>query len=213
MSVRELQKAARRRVILDAARALILEGGRGDFSMPALAEAAGVSLVTPYNLFGSKANILVEIAREGIFGRITRFAELDCDNLAQFIADLSAMLAKVYYADRQFYRRMVATISAQSSAEGIQTIVALNYAMFEGPVARLLAEKKLKPVLGADVLARQFAQSVASALQHWLIHRSSEARLAQEIELALILISAGLAPAAERGGLIERAKGIEKAIA
>ena len=43
-----------------AARALILEGGRGDFSMPALAEAAGVSLVTPYNLFGSKANILLD---------------------------------------------------------------------------------------------------------------------------------------------------------
>ena len=31
MSVRELHKAARRRTILDAARALILEGGRGDF--------------------------------------------------------------------------------------------------------------------------------------------------------------------------------------
>jgi AcrR family transcriptional regulator len=213
MSVRELQKAARRRVILDAARALILEGGRGDFSMPALAEAAGVSLVTPYNLFGSKANILVEIAREGIFGRITTFADLASDSLAQFIADLSAMLAEVYYADRQFYRRMVATMSAQSSAEGIQTIVALNYAMFEAPVARLLAEKKVKAVLGVDVLARQFAHSVASSLQHWLIHRSSEARLAQEIELGLILLVAGLAPAAERRVLLDRATDIEKAIA
>ena len=116
MSVRELQKAARRRVILDAARALILEGGRGDFSMAALAEAAGVSLVTPYNLFGSKAKILLEIAREGIFGRMTSIADLPCESLAQFLADLSAMLAKVYYEDRQFYRRMVATMSAQSSA-------------------------------------------------------------------------------------------------
>jgi AcrR family transcriptional regulator len=213
MSIRELHKAARRRTILDAARALILEGGRGDFSMPALAEAAGVSLVTPYNLFGSKANILLEIAREGIFGRMTRIAELPCESLAQFLADLSAMLAGVYYEDRQFYRRMVATMSAQSSAEGIQAIVALNYAMFEGPVARLLAAGKLKPVLGVDVLAQQFARSVASALQHRLIERGSEARLAQEIELGLILLVAGLASAAERSVLLDRAKGIEKAIA
>ncbi len=212
MSTREIQKAARRRVILDAARSLILEGGRGDFSMTALAEAAGVSLATPYNLFGSKAKILLEIAREGIFGRMTEIGDLPCDGLAQFLSDLSALLAKVYYQDRQFYRRMIATMSAQSSAEGIQAIVALNYAMFEVPVARLLAAKKLKPILGVDILAQQFARSVASALQHRLIERGSEARLAQEIELGLILVAAGLAPGTERTALLDRAKGIEKAI-
>ena len=41
MSTREAQKAERRQFILDAARALILEGARGDFSMPQLAAAAG----------------------------------------------------------------------------------------------------------------------------------------------------------------------------
>src|SRR6516165_2111236 len=105
MSIRESQKAARRSAILDAARSLILEGGRGDFSMPALAAAAGVSLVTPYNLFGSKASILLEIARANIFGRMTAIGDLRCESLAQFLSDLSAVLAKVYYEDRHFYRR------------------------------------------------------------------------------------------------------------
>jgi hypothetical protein len=107
---------------------------------------------------------------------------------------------------------MIATMSAQDSAEGIQAIVALNYAMFEAPVARLLAEKKVKPVLGVDILAQQFARSVASALQHRLIERGSEARLAQEIELGLILVTTGLAPAAERATLLDRARGIGQAI-
>ena len=210
---RESQKAARRRKILDAARALILEGGRGDFSMPALAAAAGVSLVTPYNLFGSKANILLEIARQDIFGRMSEIAELPCDSLAQFLSDLAAVLARVYHADRHFYRRMIATMTAQESAEGQQGIVNLSYDMFEPLTARLLATRKLRPILGARVLAQQFAHSVASSLQHRMIERGSEARLKQEFELGLILIVAGLASPAERNALLDRAKAIEAAIA
>ena len=212
-STRERQKAARRRRILDAARALILEGGRGDFSMPALAAAAGVSLVTPYNLFGSKANILLEIARQDIFGRMSEIARLPCDGLAQFLSDLAAVLARVYYADRHFYRRMIATMAAQESAEGQQGIVNLSYDTFEIFAARLLATKKLRPILGARVLAQQFAHSVASSLQHRMIERGSEARLKQEFELGLILIVAGLAMPAERSVLLDRAKAIGEAIA
>jgi AcrR family transcriptional regulator len=209
---RETQKAARRRKILDAARALILEGGRGDFSMPALAAAAGVSLVTPYNLFGSKANILLEIARQDIFGRMSEIADLPCDSLAEFLSDLAEVLARVYYNDRHFYRRMIATMTAQESAEGQQAIVNLSYEMFEPLTARLLAARKLRPILDARILARQFAHSVASSLQHRMIERGSEARLKQEFELGLILIAAGLAPPAERTALLDRAKSIGEAI-
>ncbi|RYD82105.1 MAG: TetR family transcriptional regulator, partial [Sphingomonadales bacterium] len=78
MSTREAQKAERRLMILDAARALILEGARGDFSMPQLAAAAGVALVTPYNLFGSKANILLALAQENIFEPMNEIQQLPC---------------------------------------------------------------------------------------------------------------------------------------
>lgn len=210
---RESQKAERRRRILDAARGLILEGGRGDFSMPALATAAGVSLVTPYNLFGSKANILLEIARQDIFGRMSEIGELSCDSLAQFLSDLAAVLARVYHADRHFYRRMIATMTAQESAEGQQGIVQLSYEMFEPLAQRLLATRKLRPILGARVLARQFAHSVASSLQHRMIERGSEARLKQEFELGLILIVASLAATAERTALLDRARAIAETVA
>src|SRR5271168_2287443 len=51
---REAGKRERRRRIIEAARALIRETGNAGLSMRALAARAGVSLATPYNLFGSK---------------------------------------------------------------------------------------------------------------------------------------------------------------
>ena len=210
MSTRESQKAERRGMILDAARALILEGARGDFSMPQLAAAAGVALVTPYNLFGSKANILMAIAQENIFGPMEEIHRLPCDDLTSFIAEISSVLARVYHGDRHFYRRLIVTLSAQDSAEGIKAVVRLNYERFEQVVEKLLAGKKLRTVLGKEVIARQFAHIVAAALQHRLINRGSEERLKLEFELGLILIVAGLASAPDRTALLDRARDIEK---
>ncbi len=212
MSTRESQKAERREMILDAARALILEGARGDFSMPQLAAAAGVALVTPYNLFGSKANILLAIARENIFEPMREIDQLPCDDLGRFVSDLSSVLARVYHGDRHFYRRLIQTLTAQNSAEGIKAVVQLNYERFEPLAERLLAQKKLRPVLGKHVLAQQFAHAIAAALQHRIITRGSEERLKLEFELGLILIVAGLASAADRTSLLERARDIERAI-
>ena len=112
MRIRELQKHARRRAILDAARTLILEDKTRDFSMPELAQKAGVSLVTPYNLFGSKSHILLEIVREDIFEPVQAIGDLSCDTLGDWIAELSATLARIYYRNRHFYRRMIVTLVA-----------------------------------------------------------------------------------------------------
>ena len=212
MSTRESQKAERREMILDAARALILEGARGDFSMPQLAAAAGVALVTPYNLFGSKGNILLAIAQESIFEPMREIEHLPCDDLGRFISDLSSVLARVYHGDRHFYRRLIQTLTAQESAEGIKAVVKLNYERFEPLIEKLLERKMLRPILGKQVVAQQFAHMIAAALQHRLITRGSEERLKLEFELGLILIAAGLASAADRTVLLERAREIEKAI-
>ena len=54
-------KSRRKEQILRAARLLLTEGESDDFSMEALATRAGVSLPTPYNLFGSKSQVIVAL--------------------------------------------------------------------------------------------------------------------------------------------------------
>jgi AcrR family transcriptional regulator len=61
---REAGKAERRQRIIRAARELICETGNAGLSMRVLAARAGVSLATPYNLFGSKRAIVLALLQD-----------------------------------------------------------------------------------------------------------------------------------------------------
>ena len=204
MSTRELQKNARRRVIMDAARALIMDGKDRDFSMPALAEKAGVSLVTPYNLFGSKSSILMEIVREDIFERVAEIDALPDNDLPAWIGAVSRTLAGIYYSNRHFYRRMIVTLVAQESAEEQRTALELSFAIFTAPLRRLQASGLVSNALPAEILARHAAHSVSGSLQQRLMERGSEALLRNEIEMGLLVVLAGLCGDRDRSVLRER---------
>jgi AcrR family transcriptional regulator len=211
MSTRELRKTERRRLILDAARTLILDGKERDFSMPALAEKAGVSLVTPYNLFGSKSGILVEIVREDIFERIKAIAELEATSAAGWASELACLLARVYYRNRHFYRRMIVSLVAQESAEGQRAALEFSYAMFTLPLKRLQERGVISAVVPAEIIARHLAHSVSGSLQHRLMERGSEALLRQEIETGLLLVLAGISTDDERGAMLARIRVLAEA--
>lgn len=204
MSIRESQKNARRQTILDAARTLIQEGKNRDFSMPNLADKAGVSLVTPYNLFGSKSNILLEIAREDIFERARDIEAIPRETLATWIADVSRTLARVYYRNRHFYRRLIVTLTAQESAEGQREVLELGYDMFEPAVARLQGEGRLLTAASARTLAQHLSHSVSGSLQHRLMERGTEERLRTEIEIGILITLAGFCTDADRAQLLRR---------
>jgi AcrR family transcriptional regulator len=210
MSIREEQKNTRRRAILDAARSLILEGKERDFSMLTLAEKAGVSLVTPYNLFGSKSSILLEIVREDIYERITHVEALASDSLAEWVAALSATLGQVYYKNRHFYRRMIVTLVAQQNADTQRASLEFSYRTFENALKHLRARGILPGTVPLEVLARQFAHSVSGSLQQRLMQRGTEELLRREIELGLLFLLAGVCADADRQILRDRINELAK---
>ena len=61
MSKRAQNKERKKAQIIEAATWLILKHGHADFTMPELAERAGVALVTPYSYFQSKAGVLAAV--------------------------------------------------------------------------------------------------------------------------------------------------------
>ena len=65
-SLRELNCEARRQRILAAARTLIARGGIPALSMRKLAQEAGVSVTTLYNLFGVRDDILSALVHDAI---------------------------------------------------------------------------------------------------------------------------------------------------
>jgi AcrR family transcriptional regulator len=204
MSVREAQKNTRRRAILDAARSLILEGKERDFSMLTLAEKAGVSLVTPYNLFGSKSSILLEIVREDIYERIAHVEALASDSLAEWVGALSTTLAEVYFRNRHFYRRMIVTLVAQQNADTQRASLEFSYRTFANALTHLQERGLLPDAVPADILARQCAHSVSGSLQQRLMQRGTEDLLRREIELGLLFLLAGICADGDRQVLRDR---------
>jgi AcrR family transcriptional regulator len=208
MATRESQKNARRSAILDAARNLILQDTSQDFSMPDLAQKAGVSLVTPYNLFGSKSGIMLEIVRQDIFERAAEINALPRTSLPQWISALSQALAQVYYQNRHFYRRMIVTLVAQESAGAQRDMLALGYGMFGPAVAALQAQGLLRSSPSANILAQNLSHIVSGALQRRLMERVVEEELRQDIEIAVTLTLAGLCGEDDRAILLARLKAI-----
>lgn len=204
MATREAQKNARRRAILDAARALIQEDKSRDFTMPALAERAGVSLVTPYNLFGSKSDILLEIARADIFERAEAVAALPTGDLADWAAEVSRTLARVYYRNRHFYRRLIITMVAQESAAGLRETFDLGARVFEEPLARLQDQGRLLRAIPTAILARHISHSITGSLEYRLMERGSEEKLRNEIELGMLILVAGACREEDRPQLLDR---------
>ena len=116
VSRREAGKQERRERILAAAEDLIREEGGAAFSMRALAKRAGVAFVTPFNLFESKAGVLLGLVEKRIdvqVGRLTA-RERTVDPIERLF-EQAVVGTGAYSADPALYQPLVRAIA---SADG-----------------------------------------------------------------------------------------------
>lgn len=168
-SRRDTAKAERRSRIIKAARDLIRETGDAGLSMRALAARAGVSLATPYNLFGSKRAVLVAVL-EDIKGFGTRFASFrSLDPLDRILR--AAQLAVSYYeADPVFYRALWTSILAASASEERSAIFNQKRDIFWLTLLDdAIDEGLLLPSIDTAVLMRSLDYTFRSVMLHWVI--------------------------------------------
>jgi AcrR family transcriptional regulator len=110
--------------ILDAAEKLIREGSSQEFTMRALAEEAGVSVVTAYNHFGSKAGVMRGIIRR-LIEEIRRryFAAPIAKGVIDRILAMAETGAQVSLEESQLYRtvgRSLMVFDEQMTLEGVR---------------------------------------------------------------------------------------------
>ncbi|SFR89594.1 TetR/AcrR family transcriptional regulator [Sphingomonas jatrophae] len=99
---RETAKQARRQALLDVARTILADG---DLSMRQLAQRAGVAHATPYNLFGSKRDLIAALyvdQRERLEARLAADAG---DPLARLF-DAVGLIAEDLDARPHFHRAL-----------------------------------------------------------------------------------------------------------
>ena len=165
MAQREKAKEANREKIKTAAERIIREEGMEKLTMRRLAEAAEVSLRTPYNLFGSKTAVLIALfddANEQL--AVSVLEEEDAPALERLFRSLDDF-ARLYAKDEAFYREVFFGIMTSDQIEdrrpGYDRLILL--------VQTLLAQAVAAKELDADPeeLGEHFAILFMSVLGMW----------------------------------------------
>lgn len=211
MALAEHTKQARIAVILDAAERLIRRGAGTQFSMRALADEAGVSPATPFNLLGSKAQIL-----QALFARSFDMPEgQHPDQLAGAGADVDAIdiifaICDVIlhrYADDAAYHRTL-LVGVGTSFQPLLAAIAgwhvwLQFAVGRGALRRDVHVQSL-----AETLEFSFAGTIA----FWITKDISSERLLPQVEYAVAATLLGFATPSSQPRLHKRLRAAARAL-
>ena len=169
-SLRELNCEARRQRILAAARTLIARGGIQALSMRKLAQEAGVSVTTLYNLFGVRNAILRALVHDAI-DRIDQLLEEEAP-LADPIERCRAVITVSvrYIAEQEaVFRPMVLALYQGLLVGGIERPDTSERAahMQQVAIEKAIAEGLLRDTLDPGALASQIYHGYDLACCQW----------------------------------------------
>jgi AcrR family transcriptional regulator len=192
------RRAARRGHVVLAAEALIRERGDAGFSMAELATRAGVSPATPYNLLGSKAEIL-RLVVHGDFERFTdRLAGAGPAGPLARLLHAADLVVSHYEADRAFYRGLFRAAFSTDVAE-VRDMMSLEArALWRGWVEAALAAGDLCDWVQPGPLTVVLIRTIGSTAQTWLSEGWPRERFELEMSHSVRLILASVAAPAHR---------------
>lgn len=177
MASREDAKERRRRTIVRAARLLMQRTGNTGFSMRALADEAGVSIATPYNLFGSKQAVMFAVLDADLQQYQARLERLRADEVDVFFRAVT-LTRSLYASEPGFYR---AVLFAAYSSGGTTF-----RSMFDGP-RHLMWKRMVRNAIEAGVIRKEvdataFAVNLGYIFFSCILEWANEAVTLDELE-------------------------------
>ena len=200
---REAGKAERRQRIIQAARQLIRETGNAGLSMRALAARAGVSLATPYNLFGSKRAIVLAVHQD-IREFHQRFSVTRSADPVERIFAAVDMSVDFYVGDPQFYKTLWGAVFDTTDEVRTEIFNPKRDAFWQGLVRAAAEAGAIAKEIDLDMLAHQLDYLFRSAILDWVVGEMAPEALAPTIRLGYALILKGAASPEWRGPLQAR---------
>ena len=193
--IRDQQKEARRLAILGAAEALIRERGDVNFSMIELATGAGLSLATPYNLFGTKSAILYALLNQSADRIFTNAAPVTEGSLTAQTLASAAALAEVLSGDPVFYRPLYAFLMGVPNAAWRPAFIARSRQYWARPFAATGVVRTM-PV-SIDIVTDLLVVQALGCVEMWVHCEIDDANLGIELRRACAAILLGLVAEAE----------------
>jgi AcrR family transcriptional regulator len=202
---REAGKTERRRRIIEAARALIRETGDAGLSMRALAARAGVSLATPYNLFGSKRAIVLAVL-EDVREYRERFAALRATDPIERIFQALHLALDYYKRDRRFYKTLWAAIFDTTDEVRTAILNPQRTQFWRELVGEAKEAGAIAGDIDVDLLLDQLEYTLRSAMWAWVVGELDQKRLTPTAYYGFALVLAGAASPGWRAPLQARVR-------
>ena len=203
VSRREAGKAERRLQIIQAARDLIRETGNPGLSMRGLAARAGVSLATPYNLFGSKRAIVVAVLQD-VRTFQERFARTNVtDPVDRIFAALDLSIG-FYHEDPAFYKTLWSAVFDASDGVRGAILNPRRDAFWQSLIDGAADAGAIAADISRVLLQHHLDLALRSVMFDWVVGHTPPERLGPTARYACALILLGAASDNARGPLRAR---------
>ena len=193
MNARETNKELNRQKILAAARNLLLEGGIEALAMRSLAARAKVSSRTPYNLFGSKTEVLLGLIDEPLY-QLAAAQPPHAGN--RIVPTVLAMVEHIYaqYApDIDYYRTIYWGVMSSDNHAAREKSLSRGRRLFETLLRGAVAQGELRADTDPALLGRYVMDVIAGLLGLWAATLLSGPDLVVAIRRSMILCFLGYA--------------------
>lgn len=214
MALSSEKRRARQQRLLAVAEGLIRQGNDiGGFSMAQLASEGGVSPATPYNLLGTKGDILAQIVRAEFARFETRLSALpDVDPLQRLRLATDAVVEQ-YTSDRDFYRGLYGATLTVEDNDVRASMGSEGHLLWEALVDAAIASGQLAGWVRAKPFTDLLLRIISVTTQSWLADKWTSHRFALEMRHAVALFFASAAATALRETLIQDASAAHLQIA
>lgn len=167
MSRREDAKEFNRARIRAAAEGIIRAEGIAQLSMRRLADEAGVSLRTPYNLFGSKTDVLIALLDEAQLRLAPLGAAAGQGSAIDHLFEALARTEAFFASDEEYYRGIYHAIMTSDHPEAREAGVARAIATAKLLTARAVERGELAPHTDSAALGHHLAIQLLAVLGMW----------------------------------------------
>lgn len=137
-------------------------------SMRELAQEARVSLATPYNLFGSKANVLYALL-ESLLEKLERaIDELATQDPIDALYALTQFSVQEYARDPGFYRSLLSSMVTAGEFLPVPRVVRRSTTLWQRGLDAGIAQGLFQPQTRSDLVARQIQVNYRGAMELWI---------------------------------------------
>ncbi len=185
--------------VLESTRQMLAEVGYEGLQMRALAEAAGVSLMTIYNRFGNKDDLILLALQDMLAELGEQAAASGCTGI-ELVLENAAIVAEQILATPKYAKAMALMLfNGEPGSPIVAALLANNVEQANTRIAEMRAARQINDAVDAGALARNLGVCTWSTILLWMKGLIADDAFAEEYRRApLFVLAPAMTPATRK---------------